>query len=343
MAKVEVWNELNDLRVDLNVTEEGTTISINYYCGTSKELTIPSTIGGIPVTAINNYAISSSDELTNIIISEGIISIGDCGFSNCENLNNIILPESITSIGDEAFRNCELLTSIKFPKNIVKIGDNAFKGCSKLTEFIVDVNNPAFTTNEGVLFDKKMTTLIKCPVGKKGEYTVPDSVVNIEDTAFHGCKDLKQITITSNVFCIDAIRDCEQLTDIIVHEKNLEFTSIEGVLFDKKSHVLFQYPRGRNNMEYTVPKGTIRIFDSAFLGCKKLININLPEDLLSIEDCAFDECEQLASLVLPTNLKHIGNYTFRNCPNLKSISLSRNTKFGYKAFDGFSGQLIYRD
>jgi hypothetical protein len=134
----------------------------------------------------------------------------------------------------------------------------------------------------------------------------------------------------------------EQLADIKANELNPEFCSIDGVLFDKEKKLII-YPRNKDKTDYTIPDGILRITDAAFYECKRLINIYLPESLELIRDYAFAECEGLKTITLPINLRYIGEYAFENCTNLETVTLSRKTRIGYKAFEGFTGQLVYRD
>ena len=338
-------NFMKNFEVQLEVCDERATITITRYAGNSEEVSIPASVGSIPITAIGDYFVFHAKNIKSITLPEGIISIGDSAFSNCENLNSITLPESLTSIKDNAFDTCKLLTSIKLPKNLIDIGHNVFSECSNLEKIIVDEKNTAFKAKEGVLYDKAMTTLVLYPQGKNGEYTIPDTVVDIKCDSFQGCNGLNKITIPPNLFFIPqpAFYDCESLSGIVVDVKNTVFSSIDGILFDKDAFVLYRYPQGRVNSNYTVPPKTTHIAERAFYHCKKLNSINLPESLQFIEAYAFEGCEELTSIILPAGLKHIGHYAFKDCPNLKSITLSGNTKFGYKAFGGFSGKLMYRD
>ena len=209
----------------------------------------------------------------------------------------------------------------------------------------VDKNNPVYAQIDGVLFDKAMTTLILYPQGKKGDYTVPDTVVEIDARAFHGCKDLTRITFSQGVMrCyVNMFSGCEQLAGIMVHDDNSIFSSIDGICFDKERRILHQYPQGNDKTKYIVPDGIVRIEGMAFSDCKCLTEIILPESLKYIENYVFSGCEKLTAITLPMGLEYLGKCVFEDCLNLETIMLSRNTKMGHKALEGFSGKLVYRD
>jgi hypothetical protein len=211
----------------------------------------------------------------------------------------------------------------------------------------VDEAHHDFSSLNGVMFDKAMTTLMLFPEGKKGQYTVPDGIISLRSGAFHNCRGLTGLYFPQSLlFLGDYSFNCEQLADITVNELNPDYRSIDGVLFDKddkKTTHLIEFPRNKDSTDYIVPDGIIRITNGAFWGCKKLINIVLPESLEFIGNRAFAECEALKTITLPLSLQYIGERAFESCSNLETVTLSRKTKIGYKTFEGFSGQFIYRD
>ena len=295
--------------------------SVTGYYGRSEEVVFPASYKNKPVKNIANLFSPNQKK----------------------KIKNVIIPESITSIGEGAFQGCTGLTSIKLPESLAFIGMEVFCGCTGLTEISVDENNPVFRSLDGVLFDKTMITLIWFPDGKKGKYSVPDGIVAIESDVFCNCK-LTGISLPESLQIIDGFGfHSDQLTDITVSELNPVFSSIDGVLFDKKKHKLIEYPRNKDKTDYAVPDGINFIEHLAFSGCKRLVNIVLPESLELIGERAFAGCEGLKAIILPMSLQYVGKQVFEDCPNLKTISLSRKTRIGFWAFEGFTGKLVYRD
>jgi hypothetical protein len=243
-----------------------------------------------------------------------------------------------------AFSNCTGLTTIKLPKNLTSFIKAAFDGCTGLTEIAVDENNPVFCSLDGVMFDKNMTTLIWFPMGKKGKYSVPDGIIIIRSGAFDGCEELTGIYFPQSLL---SMGDCSfnyyQLTDITVNESNPGFCSIDGVLFNQEKTCLIEYPRNKDKTDYTVPDGITEIAIGAFYGCKRLVSIALPESFVFIGADTFKGCEGLKAITLPANLLYVGECVFEDCPNLETVTLSRKTKIGYRAFEGFTGKLVYLD
>lgn len=151
-------------------------------------------------------------------------------FLDCSSLTDIVFPDSLTSIGAAAFTNCSSLTSIKIPKNLTMISDNAFYDCSNLSEFIVDSDNPSFSSEDGVLFDKDKETLLRCPAKKSGIYIVPNGIKSVGNDAFDNCENLTSIIIPDSVTTIDygAFSNCTSLTSITIPKS---VTSIGDFVF----------------------------------------------------------------------------------------------------------------
>ena len=122
----------------------------------------------------------------------------------------------VTCIGDYAFYDCYNLTSITIPDSVTSIGDSVFRCCSKLTGIWVNEGNRSYSSDDrGVLFNKDKTILIHAPCALSGSYTIPDSVINIDDYSFSDCS-LTSITIPDGVTSIGefTFRYCSSLTSV---------------------------------------------------------------------------------------------------------------------------------
>lgn len=142
---------------------------------------------------------------TEIIIPDGVTSIGDHTFEYFGSLRSIRIPDSFTSIGDHAFEYCRNLQSIKLPESVTHIGRNAFLGCINLQS----INIP-----NGV------TKIENYSFGECGirSITIPDSVKSIGEGAFEWCKKLRSITIPDSVTSIGccAFNLCDNLRSVSI-------------------------------------------------------------------------------------------------------------------------------
>ena len=252
-------------------------------CSSLTDITIPSS-----VTSIGLWAFANCISLTSIALPPSVTSIGELTFAGCISLTSVTMPPLVTSIGLWAFASCISLTSITIPSSVILIGEKAFSACTRLTNISVDNGNSAYTSVDGVLFDKNIHTLIQYPLAKIGEiYIIPLSVISIEVGAFarsnltdvtippsvtsigkeaFAWSPLTSITIPSLVTFIEDIAfvGCTRLINITVANENPAYTSVDGVLFDKNIYTLIQYPPAKIGSTYTVPLSVTSIRENAF-------------------------------------------------------------------------------
>jgi len=313
--------------------------TITGYTGAGGAVVIPASIDGAPVTAIGDSAFSPA-------------------YQGIQSITSVTIPASVTSIGIAAFYQCSGLTSVTIGRGVTSIEGYAFQGCGGLTNIEVDSANPAYSSAGGVLFDKNQTTLIQCPRGKSGTYTIPNSVTNIGgeafancssltsvttgsgvtsigDAAFDSCTGLTSVTIGSGVTSIGgyAFQACSGLTNIEVDSTNPAYSSAGGVLFDKNQTTLIQCPGGKSGT-YTIPNSVTSIGDGAFDSCTGLTSLPIGNSVTRIGFIAFRGCTGLTSVAIPNSVTSIGSYAFVQCSGLTSVTIGSGvTSIGHGAFD----------
>ena len=365
------------------------------YCESLTSITIPSSVTRIGEYAfydtayyndesnwdngilyIGNHLIRAKSDISGSVeIRRGTKTIANGAFAKCKSLTSTIIPDSITSIGDSVFRDCRSLTSITIPNSVTSIGNSAFTWCDSLTS--IDIPDSVTSIGYDAFFCCKSlkSVTISNSVTKIDEYTfsncesltsvtIPDSVESIKDFAFYDCVLLKSVIIPDSVTWISkyAFDDCTSLTEINVSSNNANYSSENGVLFNKEKTILIRYPEGKEETEYTIPdnvtsignnafchctslksvtfgSGVTSIGGDAFTWCKSLISITIPDSVTSIGNSAFYHCTSLKSVTFGSGVTSIGSFAFKSCSSLKNITIPENVKtidedaFGYYRTD----------
>ena len=259
-----------------------------------------------------------------ITIDFGVTSIGDYAFNLCTSLTSVTIPNSVTSIGYEAFDYCESLTSITIPNSVTSIGDYAFRGCTSLTSITI----PNSVTSIGRSAFDNCTSLTSI--------TIPNSVTSIGGDAFYGCTSLTSVTIGNSVTSIggNPFSGCKSLLSIEVSDNNKNYSSFDGILFNKNKSELIAYPAGKTDSEYAIPNSVTSIGSYAFYGCTSLTSVEIPDGVTSIDWHAFSNCTNLTSIIIPNSVTSVGSYAFEYCTSLTSITIPDSVKsIGNWAFD----------
>ena len=230
------------------------------------------------------------------------ITITDCDTwaSGTLIIPGTIEGKPVTSIGEDAFFECEFLTSITIPEGVTSIGDWAFDECTRLNSI-----------------------------------TIPDSVTSIGDWAFYCCEDLTSIIIPDSVTSIGegAFSRCSALTTIEVGAGNVNYTDVDGILFNTDKTLLHTYPADKTGANYTIPDSVTSIGTSAFRECTRLTNITIPDSVTSIGEKAFEFCINLTSITIPEGVTSIKEKTFLDCWSLTNIIFLGNApRLGFQAF-----------
>ena len=303
----------------------------------------------------------SKMNIKTIIIDIGVSVIGECAFYQSYNLESVTIPNTVAKLGNRSFFACNSLVALTIPNSVTMIGSSVFEACSSLTSISVNENNPIYTSNDGVLYDKSQNTLICFPAGKEGIFTVPYFVTVIAEKAFQNCRKLTSITIPNSILTIgtNAFATCTSLFSIDVDANNLKYSSSDGILYNKLQDTLICCPAGKKG-GVTIPNTVITISDYAFNACSELLSIKIPNSVItignwafsscyglesveignsvdSIGDFAFLNCSGLMSIKIPNSVKSMGRYIFSDCFNLKSAIIGNSVvEIGYAAFDGCS-------
>ena len=162
--------------------------------------------------AMKNYLMSSNqpwhsfrDQITSVVVSPGVTSIGNLAFALSRNIIHVDIADSVVSIGEQAFFKCSSLTNITVPQSVTYIGVNAFDSCTKLSSITLSTNN---------ITSIRPHTFSGC--SELSSIVIPDGVTSIQSGAFFNCTKLTSITIPGSVTSIgsNVFDGCTSLNDI---------------------------------------------------------------------------------------------------------------------------------
>ena len=261
-------------------------------CDTSASgaITIPSSLGGYPVTYIGERAFYGCTSLTSVTIPDGVTWIGWSTFSDCTSLTSVTIPDGVTSIGDNAFDGCTSLTSVTIPDGVTSIGRSAFSGTAYY-------NNPESWTGNVLYIG---AYLIEASTALSGDCTIRNGTRCIADSAFYGQTFLTSVTIPDSVTSIgeEAFYGCTSLTSVTIPDS---VTSIRnGTFYGCTSLTSVNIPNRVTNIAY-----------AAFSGCSALQEVKIPESVTSIDSCAFENCTDLERVYFLGDAPEIGAYAFQ--------------------------------
>lgn len=244
-------------------------------------------------------------------------TIKDGVLEKCKKNQEVLrLPETVKKVGENAFSNLDKVRKLYISKNV----ESCEHFPEKINEIEVDKTNKIYSSEDGILYNKDKTKIIKYPNYKQGaSFVTPDTVTFIKNGCFTFSEYLEKIYISKNINKIeDSFKFMENLEAINVSDANKNFQSVEGVLFNRSLDKLISYPQAKEGYFYTIPSGVNIICNSAFMLNTKLVEVTIPDSVEVIENVAFS-FTNLKTITVPKNIKYIGGSAFAFTP-IKKIT-----------------------
>ena len=266
------------------------------------------------------YTLDENGTLT--ITGNGSIDFGAFrGFGKEDDkrvIKKVVISSGMIGIGNFAFENCSDLKSVEIPASVTSIGSAAFKDCSGLESMNIDEANTTYENPEGsnAIVEKSSKTLVAGCKNTK----IPDDVKIIGAYAFCGCSDLKSIEIPDNVSEIQvaAFDDCSNLTaihipagvDKIALGVFMGCSNLNSITIDSANRS-YESPGNANAI---IDKGTMTLLEGSN-------NTVIPEGVKVIWQNAFAERIHLKSITIPASVTSIVRMPFSDCDSLEEIKV----------------------
>lgn len=224
-----------------------------------------------------------------------------------DKIQSVVIESGVQSISGGAFSGCTALEKVSISDTVAQIDLNAFDGCTALAEFEVAADNKAFSSDGGMLFSAGKK-LLRCPVGKSADYTVPSGTVAIAGGAFKDCAKLESLVIPDSVTAIgkSAFENCAALKRITLPKS---ITKLETLTFSGCAALA----------EIALPDSVKTLGEKVFSGCAALKSVKIPAEVTVIPTEAFFGCVSLESITIPKNVSHINERAFDGCTALKKV------------------------
>lgn len=240
------------------------------YVGNAQIVNIPHA-----VETIGKFAFKDQTKITKIVFHDDIMVIDDNAFERCIGISYIHLPKSLRAlknhvfsrcynltfvefndcleeIGEKCFNYCERLKYLQLGKSLSCIHPSAFNNCSQLSEFHVNNENGFFATVSGLLYDKKIERLIRCPENHVSDMiSLPETVKTIGQWAFSRCIKILGISLPRNLQKVEsfAFKDCCNIISLTLFDSISEFdtSAIDGwqegqsIIMGKQFHPVIRY------------------------------------------------------------------------------------------------------
>lgn len=243
--------------------------------------------------------------------------------NHSDKIIEVVIKSGVTGVGSGAFTGCTALKKVSISDTVKKLDLNAFSGCTALEAFTVADGNEAYASADGVLLNTGKTLLISCPVGKTGAYTVPETVTEIEKSAF-AASGVESVSMSDAVTAVGegAFSNCSKLKSVVL-PKGLK--ELKSSLFSGCSAL----------EKISIPDSVKTLGEGVFSGCAALKEVKIPGEVTVIPKNAFSGCTSLESVSIPASVTAINEAAFDKCTALKNVTfLGKDDEWSRVAIEG---------
>ncbi|MBQ9531691.1 MAG: leucine-rich repeat protein [Eubacterium sp.] len=296
------------------------------------------------------FSWGDNDCIKNVIIDEGVTSIGRAAFLNCRNITSVTIPSTLIKICEGAFSNCSGLTNVKLPDNLNTIGGWAFSNCSALSSInipdeVSEIPYRAFINCESL----KSITLSNnvTRIGDEAfsgctnlvNIDMPEQLTELGTYVFSNCTSLKELAIPEGItsFNGDLIDNCISLENLYLPATLESITgdfrscsSISGVYInDIKqwcSCKFTSYTSSIDNFQTIHSSNPLSYAHHLYINNQLVKDLVVPGECESVSSCAFIGCTDFESVTFNEGVERIDSGAFKNCTNLQKLYIPKSMK-----------------
>ena len=347
---------------------EGVTFIDSYAvqsCSSLTEITIPSTLTtiffkairactGLTALHIPSIEVWCAINFTSYTASPFYNNSSDLLlYINGEKITDLVIPEGITSIGANAFYGAKQFTSVTLPKGLIAVGENALC-CPNLTavytpgladwcaiEFDGSDANPIYANSSTCSLyvgDKIFTETVS-------DLILPEGITSVGSYAFYGFKNITSVTLPSTLTVIGdgAFSTCTGITSVTFNGGNI---SVKGTAFSNCSaieRVCAPSVSDWLSISFEKSKGNPTYYaENLYINGQLLTEVVIPSELSAIGNYAFYKCRSLASVTLHEGIRSIGKYAFYMCDDISELTIfSGDLHIGSRAFNYCDIEKVY--
>ena len=277
------------------------------------------------ITNISGYAFYEEKNLTSVKIPETVNRIGNWAFLDCEGLKNVNIPDGVKRIESWTFSNCSSLTNITVPDSVTVLDGLAFSYCTNLKNIELSKN----------LTEIGMGALSHCT--SLETIDIPDSVIIMDNIAMAGCSELKSVNIGSNLKTVggQVFAGCTSLEKVNVNLNNKNYTSENGIWYDKNKTKIILYPYNKKDSAYTTPT-SLKELCNGYVGSYGILLDNPNLKTVTIEKNAAKIDDYAIGFVFDFDnykINKVKDFTVKGYRGTVAESYAKKNSFNFVALD----------
>ena len=277
------------------------------------------------ITNISGYAFYEEKNLTSVKIPKTVNRIGNWAFLDCEGLKNVNIPDGVKRIESWTFSNCSSLTNITVPDSVTVLDGLAFSYCTNLKNIELSKN----------LTEIGMGALSHCT--SLETIDIPDSVIIMDNIAMAGCSELKSVNIGSNLKTVggQVFAGCTSLEKVNVNLNNKNYTSENGIWYDKNKTKIILYPYNKKDSAYTTPT-SLKELCNGYVGSygilldnSNLKTVTIEKNVAKIDDYAIGFVFDFDNY----KINKVKDFTVKGYRGTVAESYAKKNSFNFVALD----------